>query len=179
MSDVIEITELADQLHDYMRFRAYCEVTWYRLSPEYFAEALKRYRGSTSFFGVDVAPDQNGEQRIIRDRLNPDVFTAWHIYDLREGLAALAEAETGDLQQYIAGRLFYLFGDLLDNNRCIPDQLTEDAVASVEAFGEMRGHKLDQEADNYGSNIWALRVIGQSFFAPPDVSLGVLKNERH
>jgi hypothetical protein len=164
--EMTNITPLARLLHDYMLTRADYEATWYDLTPKYFADGLQKHRRSTSFFGVDVEPDENGEQRIMRDRLNPDALAIWRICCLGGGLKAIFGAETPEEEERYVGLLLEL-GRQMPDNPHFPTQLPREKIGFVEAIAERYGHVLDHEVDDYGSDYWALRVIEDSWIGRP------------
>jgi hypothetical protein len=63
--------ELAEQLHNYMQFRAKREGQGYALSPEWFASCLAK--GATRFFGIEVS-----DTRLVEDEQQPELFAEWH-----------------------------------------------------------------------------------------------------
>ena len=74
---------------------------------------------------------------------------------------AIAKAQNPQLQKFIAGRLLGIYGEKLDDDSWKPKRLPGEVIGSVAAIVEMRGHELDHEADHYGSDLWALRILAE------------------
>jgi hypothetical protein len=67
-------TTLAEELHDYMKFRAKKEGLPYGLDAKWFAGYLKA--GVRLFFGIETT-----DKRIIRDEQKPDLLAEWTLQD--------------------------------------------------------------------------------------------------
>ncbi len=61
---------VAEQLHDYIRFRAEKEGVGYDLGVSFFERAL--LSGCVQFFGVTIKGNQ-----LIKDKEQPDLFNEW------------------------------------------------------------------------------------------------------
>lgn len=61
---------VADDLHEYMRFRAGEEGVKYDLSPEVFQDLIDN--GVYTFFGIEIDNDN-----ILSDTQNPVAFAEW------------------------------------------------------------------------------------------------------